>query len=55
MRPLRPTITKAIVGVDPRAAVKVDLASGAGTMTSDAPTARIAEAIQAEGYEAKPE
>ena len=41
-------ITKAIKQVDPRAAVKVDVAGGTVTLTSDAPTARIAEAIQAE-------
>ncbi len=47
-------ITKAIEGVDPRAAVKVDVAGGTVTVTSDAPAAKIAEAIQAEGYEVKP-
>jgi len=45
-------ITKAIESVDPRAAVKVDVAGGMVTVTSDVPTAQIAGAIQAEGYEA---
>ena len=47
-------ITKAIGRVDPRAAVKVDVAGGTVTVTSDVSTARISEAIQAEGYEVKP-
>lgn len=46
-------ITKAIQSLDPRAAVKVDVAGGTVTVTSDTPMARIAEAIQAEGYEAE--
>ena len=46
-------ITKAIEHIDPRAAVKVDVAGGTVTVSSDAPTTRIAEAIQAEGYKAE--
>lgn len=47
-------ITRAIKNVDPQAAIAVDVAGGSVTVNSNAPTARIAEAIQAEGYEAEP-
>ena len=47
-------ITDAIGSVDPGAAVKVDVAGGTVIVNSGAPTDRIAEAIQAEGYEVVP-
>ena len=47
-------ITRAIKNVDPQAAITVDVAGGSVTVNSNAPTARIAGAIQAEGYEAEP-
>lgn len=45
-------ITKAINRVDPAAAVKVDVAGGKVTVTSEASPTQIADAIQSEGYEA---
>ena len=48
-------VTNAVRGVDPGAAVSVDL--GAGRLTVEngtAPASRIAEAVAAEGYTAEP-
>ena len=46
-------ITKAVEHVDPRATVKVDVAGGTVMVSTAEPAARIAEAIEAEGYEVK--
>ena len=47
-------ISKAIDRVDPRASVNVDVPGGKVTVNSVVPAAKIAEVIQAEGYEATP-
>ena len=47
-------ITKAIERLDPQATVKVDVAGGKVSVSSDAPMTKIAEVIEAAGFEAKP-
>lgn len=47
-------ITKAIERLDPQATVKVDVSGGKVSVSSDAPMTKIAEVIEAAGFEAKP-
>ena len=48
-------VTNAVRGVDPGAAVAVDLGTGRLTVENGtAPASRIAEAVAAEGYTAEP-
>lgn len=48
-------VTNAVRGVDPGAAVAVDLGTGRLTVENGtAPASRIAEAVAAEGYAAEP-
>ena len=44
----------AVRGVDPEAAVSVDLSAGRMTVEGTAPASRIVEAVAAEGYTAEP-
>ncbi len=48
------TVTQAVHGVDPAAAVKVDLAAGTVGVESKLPADRLAQAIVSEGYPARP-
>lgn len=47
-------VADAVRGVDPGAAVSVDLDAGRMTVQGKAPASRIMEAVAAEGYAAEP-
>ena len=47
-------VTEAVKAVDPNATVEVDLAAGRVSVTSTAASARLTQAIVAEGYAAEP-
>lgn len=47
-------VADAVRGVDPQAAVSVDLDAGRMTVQGTAPASRIVEAVAAEGYAAEP-
>ena len=47
-------VADAVRGVDPGAAVSIDLGAGRMTVQGAAPASRIMEAVAAEGYAAEP-